>query len=205
MLRKVATALAIGFAATAAATSPEPAVEKPLATLESLDGAGPFEVKLEGEKLETVLSKKSCVYFEWTYGVRAGDQWQTRWTGFHSDSPVVVQTPKGRLELRTNQLRPYLAPSFEKTWTQKDPKGAPQVVKEKLAEEKAIAAAEYCLAAGRTYYARVHIDSYRKPPRPGEGKPSEGKNPVLWISDQPFGEDGKPKAQLTPAYQGWSY
>jgi len=205
MFRPAVPALALLFAAAAAANPPEPAVDKPEATLESLEQAGTLEVKLQGEKLETFLSKKACVYFEWTYGVKVKDQWQTRWTGFHSEASLVVQTPKGQLTLRTNQLRPYLAPSFEKTWTRKDKASAPEVVKEKLAEEKAITAAEYCLEAGRTYYARVHVDTYRKPPRPGEGKPSEGKNPVLWISDQPFGEDGKPKALLTPAYQGWSY
>jgi hypothetical protein len=205
MPRNALAALAFFFASTSLAEKPEPPVDQPEASLDTLDANGSFEVKLQGEKLDTFLSKKKCVYFEWSYGVREGTQWQTRWTGYHSEAPVVVLTPKGKLTLRMNQLRTYLGPSFEKTWTQKDSSGAPEVVKEKLAEEKAITAAEYCLEEGRTYYARLHVDTYRKPPLPGGKKPSEGRNTVLWLSDEPFAEDGKPKALLTPTYQGWSY
>jgi len=205
MVRNAVRALFLVAAVTAAAKTPERPVEKPAVTLDSLEAEGNFEVKLEGEKLETFFSKKKAVYFEWTYGVRQGADWNLRWNGYHSEAPLVVQTPKGRLELRPSQLRTYLAPSFERTWTQKDAQEAPEVIKEKLAEEASITAAEYCLEPGRTYFARPHVDSFMLPPRPGQDRPSRGRNTVLWISDKPFGEDGKPAQPLTPAFQGWSY
>ena len=112
--------------------------------------------------------------------------------------------PQGKLTLPPRDCT-YLGPTFERTWTKKDQAKAPDVVKEKLVEEPAITAVEHCLEPGKTYYARLHVDTYHLPPLPGEREPSKCRNPLLWISDQPFGEDGKPKLPLTPAYQGWSY
>ena len=150
-----------------AAKPPEPVMEKPEVTLESLVGdTVPFQVQLEGEPVQSFLSKKTCVYFEWTYGVREGVNWQTRWNGYHTQTPVVVLTPKGKLTLPTTRLRTYLGPTFERTWTKKDQAKAPDVVKEKLVEEPAITAVEHCLEPGKTYYARLHVDTYHLPPLP---------------------------------------
>ena len=43
--------------------------------LDALKELDTFEVRIEGKQLESFLSKKRCVYFEWNYGEKGADGW----------------------------------------------------------------------------------------------------------------------------------
>ena len=174
-------------------------------TLETLQAKGSFEVKLEGENLESFLAQKHCVYFEWGFGVLEKSHFTTRFSSYQSDSPVKIVSDGGSLELRPSQLRPHLSPSLEKTYTKRRAARAPEVIREKLGEYGSLTAREYCLEPGRTYHARVQSETYLLPPESGSHNPGHGSNRVLMISDLPFSEDGKAPHPVTPAFENWRY
>lgn len=173
--------------------------------LDELEKLGVFEVKLEGDCEQSYLTRKSVLYFEWLYGEKDEKGWVSYSTAYHSEKPFNVITPAGTLELQTNRLRPYLAPSFEKAYSGDSIKDAPPAVKAYYEEKRTtVSVEEYCLEPGRIYYAKVETETYYLPPMPDEEKPVRRHNKVLALSDLPF-QDGKPRRQLTPLYRGWTY
>lgn len=176
----------------------------PLA-LEDLAGLTEFPITLSGETLETYLSKKPCLYFEWHFGVKIDGDWDWFSTGYHHETDLVIETPKGPVEVSWRKCRLFLNPSWTKTVAPGNASEAPEVVREKLAEEKKpITIEEYALLPGKTYFARLDTESYHLPPRPPDMKPQRRTNTVIWISDQPF-RDGKPVSLITPTFKSWSY
>lgn len=174
-------------------------------TVDDLADAGELKIQLEGHEITSYPSNVRCLYFEWTYGLADGDRFQKRWSGYQSEESFTVVTSKGRLDLSARQVRLYVAADFTHTYDASDRAQAPDVVKQAMKEEKRpVTVQEHRLVAGRTYFAKVHVDSYMLPPEPGEHRPRQGRNAVLWISDVPF-VDGKPARAITPAYEGWSY
>src|SRR5215212_7559175 len=114
-----------------------------LDTLKDLDS---FEVRIEGRQLESFLSKKRCVYFEWNYGEKGADGWIVFWMGHHSTEPLIVTTPKGNLELALDKIRLYLAPSQSRVFTRKDARSAPPHVRKELAKKnRSLTVEEHCI------------------------------------------------------------
>ncbi len=175
-----------------------------LRDLQSLDA---FEVTLEGTSQQAFFSKKTCVYFEWSFGEgqSADGNWVTSWRGYRSDAQLSVKTPKGMLDLSANDLRPYLGPSYEQTFTADNAANAPQVIRDRIKEgHPTLNAKEFCLEPGRSYYARVVVESFMLPPRPGSQQPGRGEHAVLSISDMPY-KDGHPQRPISPAFKNHRY
>lgn len=99
-------------------------------SLQALIDYGSFPVFVKGEKQTALISGKTCVYFEWTYGIREHDGWLTFWNGDRTLAPLAVLTPLGLLELRIYQVRLYLEPSYRYTYSPRDANKAPEVVSE---------------------------------------------------------------------------
>lgn len=174
-------------------------------TLSSLRKLGSFTVTLKGATVESFPSGASCIYFEWVYGEKRGDEWVMFSKGYQSGDGVTVITSEGEIELGLNQLRLYLAPAYSRVYAPLQKDDAPEIVREMIASEnKPIIVEEYRLDSNTTYYARVDSESYWLPPEGDDKPPSRHANHVLAISDLPF-EDNVPQRPLTPAYQGWSY
>ncbi|MBI3183559.1 MAG: hypothetical protein HYZ28_15590 [Myxococcales bacterium] len=181
------------------------APEVKMPTLEQLEQLGSFEVTFEGEAMESFLSGRRCVFIDWLYGERSGSEWVSSTSGFTSDRPLSAVTPKGKIELRPNRLRLFLAPSFSKSFAAQEASSAPGPVREALAEGNSpLTVEEYCLEPSKRYHARVQFESYQLPPRPGSKSPEQRKNAVLAVSDQPF-KDGKPQRPLIPGQRGITY
>jgi hypothetical protein len=154
--------------------------------------------------MESFPSSAPCIYFEWVYGEKNGEEWVMFSKGYQSGDGITVLTPQGEIELNPNQLRLYLAPAYSRAYTRQQMGDAPDVVREMIiAENKPITVEEYRLTSNTTYHAQVSGESYVLPPE-GTQPPSRHVNYVLAISDLPF-EEGEPQRALTPAYQGWSY
>lgn len=174
-------------------------------TLDTLRSGPEMEVTLEGSSLLSYPSKRPCVYFEWTYGTLEKGAFTSRWSGYSSEEHLIVVTPLGRIEVSPRSLRPYLAPSFEHTYGPKEKGRAPGAVAEALEREGGpLTVREYRLERGRTYHAKVAVETYLLPPEPGGDRPGHGENAVLWISDLSL-KDGKPQRPITPTFEHWSY
>lgn len=164
----------------------------------------PFEVEVDGDQ-QSFLGKVQCAYWEWVYGIKEGGQLASYTVAYHSDAPLLLLADGKRTAMPHNRVRVHVAPALEKEFKAGD-KSAPEVVQEKIAEEKKpVAVAEYRLQAGKKAHAIVHEDVYRLPPD-GPGKPPrEGKRTVLRLSDKPFKKDGTPAVEATPGYRHWTY
>lgn len=174
-------------------------------TLESLRALGVFEVKFEGEAFDSYLARRRAVYFEWVYGEKRGDEWIVSSTGYRTKAPVVAVTPRGRIELTVNELRPHLTPVYTRLFTRADAREAPAAVAERLQEEEsAQTVEEFCIEPGRVYHCAVQVERYHLPPRRGGERPVERQNSVLAISDLAFA-DGRPRLPITPSYRGFTY
>ncbi|MGI5862216.1 MAG: hypothetical protein ACOX6T_09180 [Myxococcales bacterium] len=164
----------------------------------------PFQVRIEGEGIESYLGQTRCGYFEWIYGERRDGVLSSFTVAYQSSEPITLVAAGKKARIAPRRVRAYLAPSVEREYGPGD-ESAPEVVKEYLAKGKEIAyVAEYCLEVGKTYHALVHTDAVMLPPGGPMGKPEKSRNLVLWLSDRPFA-DGKPTQEKTPAYRGWSY
>ena len=174
-------------------------------TLSSLRKLGSFSVTLKGTTIESFPSGAACIYFEWVYGEKKGDEWVMFSKGYQSGDGVTVITSEGEIALSVNQLRLYLAPAYSRVYTPQEIDTAPEIVREMIASEnKPITVEEYRLNSNVTYYAHVDSESYWLPPEGDDKPPSRHANHLLAISDLPF-VDGESQRALTPAYQGWSY
>lgn len=174
-------------------------------TLSSLRKLETFSVTLKGTTMGSFPSGASCIYFEWVYGEKKGDERVMFSKGWQSGDGVTVITGEGEIELGVNQLRLYLAPAYSRVYTPQEMDDAPEIVREMIASEnKPITVEEYRLDSNVIYYARVDSESYWLPPEGNDKPPSRHVNRVLAISDLPF-VDGEPQRPMTPAYQGWSY
>lgn len=198
-----------GAGASAAASGEVPADESREAsatvTIEALRDLGEFDVRVEGEALESYTAKTTCVYFEWAYGTRGETGWSEIAQSFHGGSELTVLTPRGRLTARFSDLRLYLAPSFTRAFTRALAGNAPEQVRERLAQEEGpFTVEEHTLVPGQVYRARVQTESYWLPP-PREGAaPRRRQVRLLALSDLPF-KNGRPQRPLTPAYQRMSH
>jgi hypothetical protein len=164
----------------------------------------PFQVRVEGKGAESYLGRNRCGYFEWIYGERRDGVLSSFTVAYHSSEPITLVAAGKEARVAPRRVRTYLAPSVEREYRPGD-QTAPEVVKEYLAEGNEVAyVAEYCLEVGKTYHALVHTEHATLPPSGPMGKPEKSRNLVLWLSDKPFA-DGKPTAEKTPAYRGWSY
>lgn len=203
----IAIGLWLLIGAPAAAKWP-PRPEKPMSTtieLEALRDLPPFQVTLEGTPQPSYPDERPCLYSEWTYGRKAGDGFSVSWRGDRSEAPFVVVTPRGRLEIGPNRIRPHLAPGYTREWVPAEIEKAPPHIQTALQEEQApITVEAYCLEAGKTYWAKAEAEHYHLPPRRGEDAPRRRTNWVLVIADAPF-EDGEPTRPITPGMRGWSY
>ncbi len=174
-------------------------------TLEELAGLGDFQVSLSGDTVDTCLSRQPCLYYEWHYGIKAGDDWKSRSTGYARETEPQLTTPKGVVTVSHRKWRLFLRPSWHKTYSAAEAAEAPDIVRERILEEKCpITVEEFVLLPGQTYHARIATESYHLPPRPPAFKPVQRTNTVIWISDQPF-QDGKPTVPITPVYKHWRY
>lgn len=174
-------------------------------TLEDLAVAGDISITLSGETLDTYLSRQPCLYVEWHYGVKNGDDWEWRSTGYAHETELKVITAKGSLAVSHRKCRLFLSPSWKKTYLASQAAEAPDVVRDSLqTQTQPVTVEEFVLLPGRTYYARTASETYHLPPRPPSFKPIERTNTVLWISDQPF-QDGKPQVPITPVFKHWRY
>ncbi|MBI5081632.1 MAG: hypothetical protein HZB17_10065, partial [Chloroflexi bacterium] len=86
-------------------------------TLSSLRQLGSFTVTLKGMTMESFPSGAACIYFEWVYGEKKGDEWVMFSKGWQSGDGITVITSEGEIELGVNQLRLYLAPSYSRVYT----------------------------------------------------------------------------------------
>jgi len=181
----------------------------PNLALASLRDLGPFTITLQGEATEAFLSQRPCVYFEWSYGVKApgASDWTVSWSGYRTSSPFTALTPRGPLPINLNEVRLFLSPAVEREWSRadKDKGEAPKVVAQRLAAHTPVSAAEHCLEAGREYFAVVSAEDFNLPPAAGSRVAKKARQWVLWISDQPFSAEGKPQVAPTPTYQHWNH
>ncbi len=173
-------------------------MEKPPLEIEALAETGPFQVTLEGEAQDSPFTHKSCIYYEWTFGVKEPVGWTITWQGHRSRCPIKVTTPYGAFELRVYQVRLYIAPAYSRIYSINEAEKAPEAMRKRiLLENKALTAEEYRLEAGHTYHARVEMDNYSLPYLASEDTPSLGRTAILAISDLPFIR-GKPQRPMTP-------
>jgi hypothetical protein len=177
--------------------------------LYDLRDLGELPVRFDGPAQISGVTKRPCLWFEWDQGEPAapgagGDLFASS-RGHMSEAELVVHTPKGDIELSHRSLRPRLTPSFDQTWSPGRAAGAPAPVRQELrAKRHPVRVVEYCLEAGRSYFARVEVETYMLPPGPDSDGPTEGHNAVLVVSDTTFVEGG-PRAPLTPMFRQWSY
>lgn len=175
--------------------------KRPVVTLKDLAAYDSMSVTLEGDPALSYLTGDSSYYSEWAYGYAASDGSASLTPGYQSNAPLKVITPYGEVTLDVFTIRAFLGPSFSRSYDRGSLSIAPAPI-QRLLEQRdgTIAIREYVIKPGRTYYARVHTETFYQPA--ADGTPQELVQHVLEISDLPF-KNGKPQREATPSYAGY--
>ena len=165
---------------------------------------GPFKIKFEGEPEKSHFSGKNYVFYENTVFFGKENIRSTSHTPWCTEKEFFIIYGDIKINIYYKKIRTYLKDSFEKEYTKKNMKDAFDSVKELLeGEADKVLVYECGLEENREYFALFSKEEYHLPPVK-DGKPQKRSNLVLWVSDKPF-QGGKPQAELTPLYRGWSY
>jgi len=159
-------------------------------------------VTIGGPAMLSFPSEHACVYWEWAAGEMRDGRWAVRIAGGHSGSVLVVNTSTGTLELPHGRVRLYLGAAAAHRYTRTSSPAAPGPLRPLLAEMDPLVVEEYVLESGRTYHARVEIETSMLPPV-GPAPPERRRTAVLAISDLPF-VNGQPQRPLTPSFVGFA-
>ena len=172
-------------------------------SLEALRDLGDFTVTLSGPALKSFPSAQNCVYWEWAAGEMKNGEWALRVGGTHSGTRLIIDTPRGRLDLAHGNMRLYLSAAASHRFTRTTAaRSTPTPLPELLKEVDPLNVEEYILQSGRTYYARIETETTLLPPQ-GNAPPERRSTLVLAISDKPF-KEGKAQSPLTPSFVGLS-
>lgn len=162
--------------------------------LNLFEDKGTFPVTVLSDAGQSGLSGKRYAYFEMS---AFSAQRTTHSILTHSDSDILIGEGLFRTRISYRSVRTYLEPSYQKVF--EEPGNNP--IPKDLFEQGPVTVEEYGLVQNRQYYAKIHKESYRLPPREPGGEPVAKTKTVLLISDRSDFSD----ARLTPLYRGWTY
>jgi hypothetical protein len=183
-----------------------------------------FSVVIGGEAMPSPLAKIDCGYFDWGFYRISVEGQLLGFTSIASSadrSLITVLVDGEYVELRINQTRLYVEPSYDRCLLSEgeDPPAAVMA----WASQQGLSSAteidgwlnrhhtsrdapyrviEYVLGIGCSYYAQVRHDHYSVPLLGGILQ--ERTNPILHISDRPF-DDLEIDTEPLPPFQGFVY
>lgn len=160
-----------------------------------------------GEGGPSPLAGIDASYWDWGFTSYGDDGTLRSFVSAASRAGNVGLLVEGRpFEIRRNQLRLYLTPSFRHPLASTEP--LPPMVarwldRNRLRDQESYLVEEFLLARDREYHGEIRLDRYHLPPRRG-GRPRAASNPILHLSDRPF--DTLPAdAEPIPSFRGLVY